>query len=208
MRVRPSARVHRQGLPCRAPWGTARPHRPRPPGGPAGPRLPLVEGQAGACPHGPARPSPAWASLGSAAVEQGSGCLERPTPQWLPHSTPGCCPLWGLGNRRNRPSASSKGCSCLPTPGGRACRAPRPGLSCIPPQALAQGVRGGPSPMCMHLCRELLGRRPSLWGLRLSLCSRPQWTLQRPGRGRPEPRGRRASPSASLLTGPRQALAT
>lgn len=88
-----------------------------------------------------ARPSPAWASLGSAAVEQGSGCPERPTPQCLPCPTPGCCPpcgIWGAGEAgppcilRRLPPLPALGPSLQGT-------TPRPEPPSSP--ALAQGVR-------------------------------------------------------------------
>lgn len=153
------------------------------------------------------------------AAEQGSGRPQsgqpRPPlsgslaqPQAL---LPSCCGTQGTGETEAL-SACLRGSCCpgWPEP---------PSL----PQPLAQGVGGGgPSPMCMHLCRAHSGQEtqpvgPDGWGCSLALSHGGLCGLCRGlAEAMLSPEGRWACPLASLLsfpglhqcrTGPWQALA-
>lgn len=142
-----------------------------------------------------AQPSPARASRGSAVLEQGSGRLlaspAHPSVAPWPNPRHCCPPVWNTGNRRNRPSLHASGGSCCP-------HWPEPPSL---PQTRARGVGGGgPSPVCMHLCREHCGQEtqpvgPDGWGHSLVLCHSLAEAIL-------SPEGRRACPLASLLSLP------
>lgn len=181
--------VWARALPGRAQWLHRPPTLgPRGLGGPTWPLKAALNRGTGRSPAPTTRPSPAWAFPGS-AVEQGSGCLQSgplvglcgsdPTDRSPPHHpsvapVPNprhrCPPVLEYGEQKKwRPFSA-----CLKRSlGGLVLQGTRPRPEPPPlPQPLAQGVQGGggPSPTCMHLCREHLFRQetqpagPDGWG--------------------------------------------